>query len=150
MRYVRTRGGFTLLELLVVIGILVLLAGAAVPMYLNKVKESKVKFTDSEVRGNLAQALDHFKLAMDRYPTEAEGLKALQSKPDGDGYDRWSQQMDADKKLVDAWGKEYKYFCDDKGLKGEHNTDKYDLSSAGPDGEFSTDDDIVNWTEEKK
>ncbi len=35
------RGGFTLMELLVVVAILVVLAGAAVPMYMKYLDESK-------------------------------------------------------------------------------------------------------------
>ena len=45
-----------------------------------------------------------------------------------------------DKLAVDPWGHPYIYTC-----PGKHNTNGYDLFSAGPDGKPGTDDDIVNW-----
>lgn len=38
------------------------------------------------------------------------------------------------------WGNEYIYVC-----PGIHNTDGFDLSSAGRDGQPGTADDITNW-----
>ena len=105
----------------------------------------KINFTRAEIAGPLAMALKQFYERMDRYPTSKEGLKVLQVKPDGEGWDNWVLILDPKRNLTDAWGRPYRYVCDDKGQKGEHNADKYDLSSAGPDGIFGTKDDIVNW-----
>ena len=42
--------------------------------------------------------------------------------------------------LVDPFGNNYRYQC-----PGKHNRTGFDLQSAGPDGEYDTDDDIKNW-----
>lgn len=41
---------------------------------------------------------------------------------------------------LDPWGHPFLYV-----FPGQHNTNSFDLSSAGPDGKFGTSDDIVNW-----
>jgi general secretion pathway protein G len=45
-----------------------------------------------------------------------------------------------DKLPVDPWGHKYIYEC-----PGKHNTNGYDLFSAGPDGNAGTEDDIGSW-----
>ena len=42
--------------------------------------------------------------------------------------------------LVDPFGTNYRYQC-----PGKHNRTSFDLQSAGPDGEYDTEDDIKNW-----
>jgi hypothetical protein len=46
----------------------------------------------------------------------------------------------ANRALVDPWGNNYRYQC-----PGKHNRTSFDLQSAGPDGEYDTEDDIKNW-----
>ena len=48
--------------------------------------------------------------------------------------------LDPPKVPVDPWGDEYVYE-----FPGKHNTNGYDLSSAGPDGKRGNYDDIGNW-----
>lgn len=72
----RTNKGFTLVELLVVLAILGILMGVAVPSYssyLERAKQTKVKL-DIAV---LEQALELFHLDTGRYPSPSEGLNAL-------------------------------------------------------------------------
>ncbi len=42
---------------------------------------------------------------------------------------------------LDPWQHPYIYEC-----PGRHNPTSFDLSSAGPDGQFGNEDDIGNWT----
>jgi general secretion pathway protein G len=44
----------------------------------------------------------------------------------------------------DPWGNDYSYEC-----PGRHNATSYDLTSPGPDGKISSDDDIANWSGKK-
>jgi hypothetical protein len=46
-----------------------------------------------------------------------------------------------DQLMIDPWGHSYVYT-----YPGRHNTNAYDLVSAGPDGRLGTADDIGNWT----
>lgn len=143
----RTRRGFTLLELLLVIGILVILAGAAVPYFITRGEKAKVDLAKAAVaqNGNIASALDMFKHDIGRYPTTEEGLGALITRPEGDDprLENWVQYMKAGTEFKDPWGVDYQYTS-----PGQHNTDGYDLSSAGPNGQHGDEDDIANWVKE--
>ena len=76
-----------------------------------------------------------------RYPTTAEGLKALLEKPNGSSITNWQgPYLKKASDLEDPWGHEYIYRC-----PGIHNTNLYDLISMSPDGRSNTDDDIGNW-----
>jgi general secretion pathway protein G len=90
--------------------------------------------------GNFATALDAFQAEVERYPTTAEGLRALVVKP-ADNPGNWAKPF-LMKIPRDPWGHEYQYVC-----PGVHNTDSYDVCSFGPDGKPGGGDDIVNWEE---
>jgi type II secretion system protein G len=76
-----------------------------------------------------------------RYPTTAEGLGALLTKPSDLSITNWhGPYLEKASDLKDSWGHEYTYRC-----PGLHNPNGYDLHSMGPDGEDNTLDDIVNW-----
>src|ERR1700746_2363489 len=83
----RSEGGYTLMELLVVLAILGLLAAIATPMVLHYLDSAKVSTAKTEV-SNLAAGLDLFKYDVGRYPTTEEGLEALVSAPQG--VDNWN------------------------------------------------------------
>src|SRR5258707_1638630 len=76
----RRDGGFTLLELLVVMVIIGLLAGLVAPRYFEQVGKSNTKIARAQV-DSLSKALDQYRLDMGAYPTTEEGLQALQTKP---------------------------------------------------------------------
>jgi len=74
------------------------------------------------------------------YPTTAQGLKALISKPESEPKPRnWRQLLD-DKLILDPWQQEYFYE-----QPGKHNPNSYDIYSAGKDRKPGTADDIGNW-----
>lgn len=76
----RQSKGFTLIELLVVLVILTLLAGLVGPRVLDQLGGAKSKAARVDIAG-IEQALDLFKLDVGRYPTDAEGLRALVDRP---------------------------------------------------------------------
>lgn len=125
-----------------VIVILGLLAAAVVPALFGQREGAEKNLTRSAVDSGLSGALDRYQLDMRRFPTSDEGLRALFDRPsDEEEAKKWNGPYVQDPdKLKDAWGREFKYEA-----PGQYNTTRYDLSSAGPDGQHGTADDIINW-----
>ena len=91
----RRHGGFTLMELLVVLAILGLLVSLVGPQVLNQLGGAKSKTARIQIR-DLEQALEMYKLDVGRFPSTNEGLDALVAKPgDATGWNgrRSSRQM---------------------------------------------------------
>jgi general secretion pathway protein G len=135
----RTESGFTLLELLVVLGIIAMLAGIVGPQIMKHMGESKIKAARVQIE-DLAATLDMYKLDLGSYPTSEEGLNALIEAPDS--AKRWNGPYLRKSKIpVDPWQNEYHYVS-----PGEHG--KFDLFSWGADGKEGgegEDQDIASW-----
>src|SRR4030067_181486 len=69
-------GGFTLIEILVVIAIIALIMSLVGPRVLNYLGESKVKAAKIQIQ-SFGSALDLFNLDTGRYPSSAGGLPPL-------------------------------------------------------------------------
>lgn len=138
------RAGFTLIEIMIVLAILVLLVAMVGPRLLNTQEKADFKITVTQLE-SLEQALDYYKLDVRTYPTTEEGLAALLAKPSDEARGRnWAgPYLDEGELPRDPWGNVYQYeFPPTHGT----STDKPDLWSYGPDGQDNTEDDIVNWT----
>ncbi len=92
----------------------------------------------ADIHGGIQSALDAFKADTGSYPKGSNGLLELVQQPAG--ATNWRGPY-LDKLPNDPWGHKYIYE-----YPGQHNTNGFDLFSAGPDGKAGTDDDIVNWT----
>lgn len=140
----RSRRGFSLLEVLLVVVIIGILAAFVVPNLLKTGETAKIDATKAMIdqSGNIALAINLYHTHTGQYPKE---LKDLYEKPgDTELAERWKgPYINNPNSLKDAWNRDLIYKA-----PGEHNTDSYDLSSKGPDGEEGGDDDIGNW--EKK
>ena len=98
LREQRTRrrpNGFTLLEVLVVVAIIVVLAGAAVPMFMNRLEEAKIRSAWSQTK-TILQTCKTYQLGVGDYPTSLQELVA----PPG-GAKPYLKEAD----LVDPWGR---------------------------------------------
>jgi general secretion pathway protein G len=128
--------GFTLLEIMIVVSIIVVLLGLAISKMGNPLGFAK----DTAVRMDLQSIGSQLKTynAMNGfYPTTEQGLQALVVQPQNDPKpSRWYPFFKQVPK--DPWGNDYIYRC--PGLK---NPGEYDLYSAGPDRIPDTGDD--NW-----
>jgi general secretion pathway protein G len=119
------------------ITILLLLGGYGTPT----ARASRLIAAKVQIEGNLATALDTYKVIVGRYPTTEQGLQILTTPllQNADGR-KWPA---IPKIPPDPWGHAYQYVC-----PGVHNPDSYDLCSYGPDGRPGGGDDLANWEPE--
>lgn len=131
--------GYTLLELLVVLGILGLLAVIATPQVLNYLDNARHGTAKTEI-GNLSLAADLYRLDVGRYPTTEEGLSALLVAPPN--VERWNgPYLTRGAKLTDPWGQPYRYRS-----PGEHGDfDIFSYGPAGSEGSHAGDPVVKNW-----
>src|SRR5688572_16863886 len=78
---VRRSGGFTLIEMLLVVVILSVLAAMIIPRFSGRSEEAKRAAAWADVQAGLAAALDLYELDNGTYPTTVQGLQALLSSP---------------------------------------------------------------------
>ena len=132
------QGGFTLMELLVVLAILGLLMSLVGPQVLNQLGGAKTKTAGIQIK-DLEQALEMYKLDVGRYPTSEQGLDALVNKPAG--LVGWNGPYLKADVPVDPWNNKYHYKS--PGERGEIDIFSYGQDgSPGGDGE---DADVGNW-----
>jgi general secretion pathway protein G len=134
--------GFTLVEMLVVISIIAMVMALVGPRVLNYLTESKVKVAKVQIE-SFESALDLYFLDAGRYPTSAEGLRALLERPGG-AVGWGGPYLKGDAVPSDPWGRPYVYRS-----PGEHGP--YDIVSYGSDGHeggAGTEADITSWTKQ--
>lgn len=131
--------GFTLVELLVVMVILVLLASLVAPRVMGYLGSSRSKTAKVQIE-SLATSLELFKLDTGRYPTSRETLQALVQAPPG--IRGWNgPYLKKNQVPLDPWGHPYSYR--QPGEKGD-----FDILSLGADnreGGQGEDQDVVSW-----
>ena len=133
------RRAFTLVELLLVLVILGTLAAIVLPKFSGVSQRGRITAAATQI-STFKTALDAFEVDMGYYPKGRNGLMDLIVQPRN--APNWhGPYLQSDTIPKDPWGNDYLYEC-----PGKHNPSFYDLSSAGPDGKFGTDDDICNWT----
>lgn len=127
-RWRSDRLGFTLMEVLVVVAILVILAGTASVFLFKYLDDAKANRAQADIR-TLTTACQTYKLKNGDYP---ESLNELWQPQDGST----KPYVDSAAALVDPWGKQYVY-----DPSGQNNGGlKPDISTTDPDGVP-----ITNW-----
>jgi general secretion pathway protein G len=134
-RRIRAQGGFTLVELLLVLVILALIAGLVLPGIIGKAEGAKVKAASTQI-SRLSMSVENFYLDTGATP---EALADLVEEPGG--VSGWNGPYVKSSTLKDPWGKEYQYRN-----PGEHGD--FDIFSFGADGQQGGEGknaDITSW-----
>ncbi|MFC5521996.1 type II secretion system major pseudopilin GspG [Polaromonas jejuensis] len=134
-------GGFTLLELLVVVVIIGLLAGFVAPRYFDQVGKSKTKVAKAQI-DSLEKALDQYRLDLGHYPTTELGLAALVVRPSTESETKWQGPYLKKALPNDPWDRPYIYRS-----PGESGRE-YELLSLGADGQpggTGENADVTSW-----
>ena len=132
------RQGFTLMEVLLVLMILVVLASMAVGIFGGTQQRAEKDAARGQV-GIFKSAVNLYKFHTKNFPGS---LSDLVAKPgDSKISERWEgPYLDVQKIPLDPWDNEYKFAA-----PGKHNTESFDIWSVGPDKQDGTEDDIGNW-----
>ncbi|WP_269467308.1 MULTISPECIES: type II secretion system major pseudopilin GspG [unclassified Massilia] len=137
----RRQGGFTLVEIMVVVVIIGILGMLVVPKLLGRTGEARVTAARTDI-ATLMQALKLYKLDNQRYPTTEQGLQALVQKPTtGPAANGWKEGGYVEKLPKDPWGNNYQYLS--PGLHGE--VDVFSLGADGQPGGAGEDADVGSW-----
>lgn len=102
------QGGFTLLEIIVVVAIIAILAAYIAPKVAGRVDDARISKAKSDIRV-LESSLELYKLDNFSYPSSDQGLQALTSKPSGAELKNWRKGGYIKKLSKDPWGNDYQY-----------------------------------------
>ena len=125
------RSGFTLMELLLVMAILVVMGGMVSFAFLQIQGNSMMDLTQTQVN-TLEAACMQFKLTHNRFPQQ---LQDLSTTPSGMTQRQWRGPYLEENIPADPWGNPYDYSKDER-------QQKVFIRSAGPDGQMNTEDDV--------
>jgi general secretion pathway protein G len=127
-----SQSGYTLFEIMLVLGIIAVLVGSAIYMLVGNIDVAKEQRVDSDIEA-ISMQLRTYEMLNYRMPTTEQGLKALVDQPTTEPRPRrWKQLMKS--VPIDPWGNEYVYRNPGKGGAA------FEIYSLGPDGKESDDD----------
>ena len=135
------RNGFTLLEVMLVLFILVSLAAMTVTVVRGTQQKARIQMAISYIN-LLENCIERYEQDIGQPPTTQQGLAALLSPPDDlPNPADWAGPYLKDKaKSRDPWGNEYQYIS-----PGTHSRNSFEIWSFGPDRIDGTSDDITSW-----
>ena len=136
----RARGGFTLVEMLLVLVILATLAAIVIPKMAGRSQQAKLTAAQSQI-SNIEMALDAFEVDNGYYPKTGALSDLVDAPATATG---WKGPYLKKGVPPDPWGNAYVYE-----YPGKHTQNGYDIMSAGADGKSGTDDDINSWDNKK-
>ena len=128
-------GGFTLVELLLVLIILALIGGLVLPNIIGRAEGAKVRAASSQI-DRLSMAVETYYMDTNTFPDTLDQLVE-----NNGGVGGWNGPYVKKSILKDPWNREYVYQY--PGEKGQ-----FDITSLGADGQPGGEDtnaDIDNW-----
>jgi general secretion pathway protein G len=130
-----TRRGFTLLEIVIVLGIIAVILGGSIAVVGKLGEGAKLQRVTSDFN-TISSAINTYKLNAGTYPTTQQGLQALVTIPSSTPVPkRWTQL--ATEVPQDPWQQPYLYR-----FPGKKDASTFELVSKGPDGQEGTEDDL--------
>ena len=124
----RFQRGWTFLETILVIAIILILTGGVAFVSTRYLERSKAARAQADI-GALSMALEAYYLDVGRYPTEVQGLAALFRAPRIISQSQeWRGPYTNGPPGTDPWGRDYRYR-----VPGPHGL-PYELLSLGADG----------------
>ncbi|MCX8493066.1 MAG: type II secretion system major pseudopilin GspG [Chthoniobacterales bacterium] len=123
----RGDSGYTLFEIMLVLGIIAVLVGSAIYMLSGNIDVAKEQRVQSDIQA-ISMQLRTYEMLNYRKPSTEQGLKALVQMPSSDPKPQhWKKLMES--VPLDPWGNQYVYIN-----PGKFKTDGFDLYSFGPKG----------------
>ena len=125
--YRTLQGGFSLIEIMVVVIIIGLLASIVAPAVLDRADDARLQKVQADFKA-IQTALKLYRIDNYVYPNSAQGLEALVEKPAVAPEPRnWKQGGYLEELPRDPWGEPYQYLspADDR---------EYDIFTRGADG----------------
>jgi general secretion pathway protein G len=130
--------GFTLVEMVLVLGIVALLVGAGIVSLVGVLDVGKEKRVHGDLN-TISAAMRAYETQNLFLPSTDQGAMALVEKPSSRPQPKnWRPFLK--KMLLDPWGNPYHYQ-----RPGSRDKGGFDIYSAGPDGIPDNGDDIGNW-----
>lgn len=129
------QAGFTLLEILIVLGIIGMITAIVAGNVMGQSDKANVKLAETQI-GQIEGAIVNFRQHTKRLPNN---LNELVTQPSG--VKRWVGPYVKEDQLIDPWGNAFQYR-----KPGQHG--RYDILSLGADGKTGgngVDADIGNW-----
>jgi general secretion pathway protein G len=121
----RRQGGFTLIEIMVVVAIIAILGATVVPLIMDRPNEARQVRANQDI-ASYSAALELYRLDNFNYPSTEQGLEALITKPSGDPEPaNWNGGGYVKKLNKDPWGRDYLYNSQDG---------NFEIVSLGNDG----------------
>jgi general secretion pathway protein G len=134
---IKKNAGFTLFEILLVVGIIVFLMAMLLPRifkYMGRTDQKKIELKMNKIK----EALVLYKQDMGHYPTKKEGgLEALLSKPNVSGSERWvSKYLDDEDDLLGANNMAFEFNAPPVKHKDKYHS--FEIISEGEEGKETT------------
>jgi general secretion pathway protein G len=131
--------GFTLIEMLVALGIIVLVATIATPQVMRYMGKARTETARAQISA-ISTALELYSLDLGGFPQQQLGLQALMQNSSASA--RWKgpylKRADA---LLDPWGRPYLYRFPGKSGQAE----VYSLGRDSAPGGVDEDQDLASW-----
>jgi general secretion pathway protein G len=134
------QGGFTLIEIMVVVIILGILAAIVAPNVIGRIDDAQITRVQQDLRG-IESALKFYRLDNFAYPTSEQGLEALVNRPADPNIRNWKAGGYLDRLPKDPWGNGYQYLF----FNDTATTEIYTYGRDGRPGGEGIDADIGNW-----
>ncbi|MEI6350155.1 MAG: type II secretion system major pseudopilin GspG [Verrucomicrobiota bacterium] len=131
------RAGYTLLEIMLVLGIIAILVSSGIYLLSGNIDVAKETRVDGDLK-TISTQLKTYEMSNYALPTTEQGIAALVEPPSAPPEPRrWKKLLE--ELPTDPWGHPYQYRC-----PGAKNPTSFDIFSLGPDGIESADD-LGNW-----